>query len=108
MKCAYSPFQSTKAANRGSAADLPADRARRSYCHILPEGGRHCGQNFVCLAVQWGCTWCLGALCGTRIGQDLSRKTARDFWYVEAHRIKDSLWRARRREGLMIGSVPPP
>jgi len=43
-----------------------------------------------------------------KIGQDLSRKTARDFWYVEAHRIEDRLWRARRREGLMIGSVPPP
>jgi hypothetical protein len=43
-----------------------------------------------------------------KIEQDLSRKTARDFWYVVAHQIKDSPWRARRREGLMIGLVPPP
>lgn len=41
-------------------------------------------------------------------GQDQSRKTARNFSHVEALRIKDSLWRARRREGLWIGSVPLP
>ena len=114
VKCAYSRLQSTKVENRGSAvaaaaADLPSDRVRGSYCHILPEGGRHCGQNFVCLVEQQSCTWCLGEWCARKIGQDLSRKTVRDFCYVVAHhRIKDSLWRARRREGLMIGSVPPP
>lgn len=116
MKCAYSLPQSTKAANRGSAAaavaaaDRPWDRARDSCHRILPEGGRHCGRNFVCLVVQQSCTWCLGGLCERKIGQDQSMKTARDFWnvVVVARRIEDRLWRARRREGRMIVSVPHP
>jgi len=54
VKCAYFRDQSTKVENRGSAAaaDLPSDRVRDSYWHILPEGGRRCGQNFVCLVVR--------------------------------------------------------
>jgi hypothetical protein len=45
-------MQSTKAENRGSAADLPSDRARGSYRHILRGGGRYYGQSFVCLVVR--------------------------------------------------------
>lgn len=41
-------------------------------------------------------------------GQDPSRKTARDFSYAKTRRIRDSLWRARRREGPLIDSVPLP
>jgi hypothetical protein len=41
-------------------------------------------------------------------GQDRSRKTARDFSNAASHRIEDRLWRARRRAGPLIGSVPLP
>jgi hypothetical protein len=42
-------------------------------------------------------------------GQGLSRKTAtRGFSYAETPRIRDSLLRARRREGPLIDSVPLP